>query len=115
MVIMNFLIKKRYIKFLIDWVSAKSFSSNIPFGGLGHGKSLQVAISVSTCSSPTAVISSEEVQLDPPYSGEGSEHDRVLSCVPPPQLFEHSVDGSHSPQFPSTKKLILFIKRGQFV
>ena len=100
---------------MIDWVSAKSFSSNIPFGGLGHGKSLQVAISVSTWSSPTAVISSEEVQLDPPYSGEGSEHDRVLSSVPPPQLFEHSVDGSHSPQFPSTKKLILFIIRGQFV
>merc|ERR1712241_1079029 len=71
-----------------------------PFGG--HGKSLQGATSVSICSAPIPVISSEEVQLDPPFSGIGLEHVRVLSCVPPPHVFEQSVDGSHSPQFPST-------------
>ena len=71
-----------------------------PFGSFGHGKSLQVTISVSTCSAPIPLISSKEVQLDPPFSGEGSEHVRVLSCVPLPQVFEQSVDNSHSAQFP---------------
>ena len=67
-----------------------------------HVMSLHVVTSISVIPSPDTVVALESVQLNPPYWGMGSEHVRVLFCIPPIQVFEHSVQFPHSPQFPST-------------
>ena len=79
---------------------------NMP-GSVGseHVWLLQVILvtSVSIILSPVTVVSFEAVQFDPPYAGGGLEHVRVLSCIPPPQVFEHFQD-CHELQEPLTRR-----------
>ena len=65
---------------------------------------LQVMTSVSIIPSSVTVVSFEAVQFDPPYAGGGLEHVRVLSCIPPPQVFEHCVQDCHELQEPLTRR-----------
>ena len=78
---------------------------NMPGSVAGEQVSLlQVITSVSIIPSPVTVVSFEVVQFNPPYAGGGLEHVRVLSCIPPPQVFEHCVQDCHELQEPLTRR-----------
>ena len=91
--------------YLQNYETLLNLKENMPASVAGQEVSLlQVITSVSIISSPVTVVSFEAVQFDPPYAGGGLEHVRVLSCIPPPQVFEHCVQDCHEFQEPLTRR-----------
>ena len=90
--------------YLQSYKTLLNLIENMPGSVAEQVSLLQVMTSVSIIPSSVTVVSFEAVQFDPPYAGGGLEHVRVLSCIPPPQVFEHCVQDCHELQEPLTRR-----------